>query len=77
MQFKPRKDNLIDKKIGIILKLKKIRDIPVIHIKEDLYFVGLYKVRLTIVGEYLYLKIGSKQKERFAEYMKNNYEKIK
>ena len=41
----------------MILKIKKIKDIPVIHLKDDLYFVGLYKVYLTIVGDYLYLKI--------------------
>ena len=57
LKFQPQKNNVIDRKISMILKIKKIKDIPVIHLKDDLYFVGLYKVYLTIVGDYLYLKI--------------------
>lgn len=44
----------------MILKLKKIKDVPVIFLKDDLYFVGLYKVHLIIVGDYLYVKVGAK-----------------
>ena len=76
LAFKPRPRNVIDKKIAFIMKHRKIKDIPIVHLKEDLYFVGLYKVHLKLMGDYLCIQVGTKQWERFAEYIKAQREKI-
>jgi len=34
LKFKPREGNVIDKKINLILKLLKIDDIPLFHMRD-------------------------------------------
>lgn len=63
---------MIDKKINVILKLLKIKNFPVLNLKDNLFFVGLYKVVLEMKGDFLMVKVGNKQFERFADYIKQN-----
>lgn len=67
-EFEPRENNLADKKIKIILKALKISSIPVIHLHDILYFVGVYKVLIEFKNNFLMVKIGEKYL-RFAEYI--------
>ena len=69
-KFKPRSGNSLDKKLNVICKLLKIKTIPIIHLKESLFFVGIYKVIIEMKGDFLMVKVGSKQFERFADYLK-------
>jgi|TARA_B110000285_G_C15000855_1_gene551359 hypothetical protein len=71
-KFKPRPGNSLDKKLNVICKLLKIKTIPIIHLKESLFFVGIYKVIIEMKGDFLMVKVGSKQFERFADYLKQN-----
>jgi hypothetical protein len=66
--FKPRKNVLIDHKIKIILKALKITKVPVIHLYDILYFVGIYKLLIEFKNNFLMIKIGDKY-IRFAEYI--------
>ena len=47
-------------KINSILKVMKIKNLPIFNIQNKLYFVGLYKLELDIIGDFLVVKIGSK-----------------
>ena len=53
IKFKPRNNYQIDKKINMIIKLLKINDIPIYHLKDRLYFIGLYKLQMTLKGDFL------------------------
>jgi len=75
-KFKPRAGNSLDKKLNVICKLLKIKTIPIIHLKESLFFVGIYKVIIEMKGDFLMVKVGSKQFERFADYLKQNKNKF-
>ena len=72
LKFKPRKDNYIDKKIAKIIKFVKIVDIPIVHVKESVYFVGLYKVRIEIKGDYLLVMVGQNNWERLSQFLKQS-----
>lgn len=52
------------------MKLLRIKDIPVINLRDSLYFVGVYKVVIQLQGDFLMVKVGSKQFERLADYLK-------
>ena len=41
-----------------------------------MYFIGLYKLELGILGDFLVVKVGKKEWERFANYIKANYDKF-
>ena len=60
----------------MILKLLKIKTIPVINLKDTLFFVGMYKVTIIMKGDFLMVRVGNKQFERFADYIKQNREKF-
>ena len=60
IKFTPRQNVSIDLKIYSILKVMKIKNLPIFSIQNKLYFVGLYKLELDIIGDFLVVKIGSK-----------------
>ncbi len=60
IKFTPRRNVSIDLKIHSILKVMKIKNLPIFNIQNKLYFVGLYKLELDIIGDFLVVKIGSK-----------------
>ena len=74
--FTPRENNQVDKKISIILKLLKIKTIPVLNLKDSLFFVGIYKVTILMKGDFLMVRVGNRQFERFADYIKQNRTKF-
>ena len=63
--------------MATILKLLKIRDIPIFHMTGKLYFIGVYKLNLDIKGDFLVVQVGKDKFERFADYIKNNRDKFK
>jgi hypothetical protein len=65
----------MDHKINLVLKVLKIKSIPVIHLEKNLYFIGIYKVILDIHNNYVMVKIGQKYL-RFAEYIKKSLTKF-
>ncbi len=75
-KFIPRQNVSIDLKINSILKVMKIKNLPIFNIQNKLFFVGLYKLELDIIGDFLVVKIGKKDWQRFASYLKANYEKF-
>lgn len=52
IKFAPRLGNKLDSKISNILRIMK-SDVPVVHLKDNLYLVGLYKFNLTLKGDYV------------------------
>ena len=76
MKFVPRDDSVLDKKIAKITKLLKMKDIPIVNLHQNLYFVGLYKVVIELKSEYVMVKIGSQKYERFADYLKENRQRF-
>lgn len=67
----------MDRKISLILKILKINDIPIFHLSDKLYFVGLYKLNLELKGDFLLVRLGINQWERLADYIKENREIFK
>jgi|APSaa5957512535_1039671.scaffolds.fasta_scaffold34953_1 hypothetical protein len=59
-KFIPRPGNSIDKKLNVIVKLLKIKTIPIINLKENLFFVGIYKVLVEMKGDFLMVKVGNR-----------------
>lgn len=60
IKFTPRQNVYIDMKINSILKVMRIKNLPIFNIQNKLYFVGLYKLELDIIGDFLVVKVGSK-----------------
>jgi len=54
----------------------QIKTIPIIHLKDNLYFIGIYKVLIEMKGDFLMVKVGNKIFERLADYLKQNKEKF-
>ena len=50
----------------------KIDDIPIVGLKHQLYFMGLYKVHIELKGDFLTVKVGQSSYERLPEYLKQN-----
>ena len=59
IKFIPRSGHSIDKKVAKIIKLLKIKEVPIVCLSERLYFVGLYKVILEMRGDYLMVQVGN------------------
>lgn len=59
------------------MKILKIDDIPVIHLQESLYFIGIFKLHVVLKGDFLLVKIGSNNFERLADYIKENRDNFK
>ena len=76
LAFIARPKQLVDKKIKTILKLLKINDVPIVHLKDNLYFIGIYKMIVEMQGDFLMIKVGNKKYERFADYLKTNQERF-
>lgn len=76
LAFIARPRQLVDKKIKTILKLLKINDVPIVHLKDNLYFIGIYKMIVEMQGDFLMIKVGNKKYERFADYLKTNQERF-
>ena len=76
LAFIARPRQLVDKKIKTILKLLKINDVPIVHLKDNLYFIGIYKMIVEMQGDFLMIKVGNKKYERFADYLKTNRERF-
>lgn len=72
--FKPKPKDKLDRKISKIMKLMKINDVPIVQLKKELYFIGIYKLNVTIKGDYLMVQIRSDKWVRFSEYIKDNRE---
>ena len=72
LAYKPRPSYQVDKKVQTILRLQKIQDVPIIHLRDRLYFVGIYKLPLTIRGDFLVVQVAPNHWERFADYIKKN-----
>jgi hypothetical protein len=58
LKFVARESSVIDKKIMKILRMLKIEDVPVVPLKERLYFVGMHKVMLQMKGDFLMVQVG-------------------
>lgn len=76
IKFVPRSGNRIDRKIGKIMKLMKVNDVPIVAIRDNLYFIGLYKVLVEMQADYLMVKVNENKFDRFSEYIKDNREYI-
>lgn len=72
LKFEPRPANVIDKKIKTILKLLKINDVPLVCLRDQLYFVGVFKVAVSIQGDFLMVKLGPGMFERLTDFLKHN-----
>jgi len=46
-------------------------------LRDRLYFVGIYKLPLTIRGDFLVVQTGQNHWERFADYIKKNEQRLK
>lgn len=65
---------MIDKKVEKILKMLKIKDIPIISIREGLYLIGTKKLQLIQKGDFLQVEVSPGKFERFSAYIKKNRE---
>lgn len=52
----------------------KIKDVPIVHIKDNLYLIGLYKVVVDLQADYLMVKVSQDHWQRFSEYLKSKRE---
>ena len=68
---------MLDKKIDKILKMLKIKDVPVICLRDGLYLIGTKKLQLVQKGDFLNVEVTPGKFERFTSYIRKNREKIK
>lgn len=54
----------------------KVKDVPVIFLKDGLYYIGVYKVLVEMQCDYLVVKVGNAKFERFSEFIKANREQF-
>ena len=47
---------------------------PIVVLKDNLYFIGLYKMNVKMHADYLMVQIGQNKWERFSEYLRANRE---
>lgn len=72
IKFQIRPNSSIDKKISKIMKLLKINDIPVVFLRDGLYYIGVYKVQVEMQCDYLMVKVSETKFDRFSDFLKAN-----
>lgn len=74
IKFKPNKANKIEVKLARILKILGIKDVPVVALTPTLFFIGVFKVELKLLGDYVVVRTSSTKWERLSDYIKQNRE---
>jgi hypothetical protein len=54
------------------MKLLKINDIPVVFLRDGLYYIGVYKVQVEMQCDYLMVKVSETKFDRFSDFLKAN-----
>lgn len=70
--FTPRPGRHLDKKIGKLIRLLKVTDIPVVGITDNVFLIGIYKLPIQQRGDYLQVQMSETKWERFSDYLKEN-----
>lgn len=58
------------------MKLLKVNDVPIVSLRTNLYFIGVYKVVVEMQADYLMVKVNEHKYDRFSEYIKANRDYI-
>jgi hypothetical protein len=72
LAFKPNPKEKVDKKIAKILKLLRVKDVPVMYLNSNLYLIGIYKLTVRFRGDFLVVQVKSSKWVRFSNYIKDN-----